>query len=167
MNVQVKDAARYPDKWAFFSFGFSQKTAQANAKARCWECHNEHGGVDTTYVQIFPTLRPVAEKFGTYQPGYMGGMRTEEESGGRSQKSEDLVARTADVAVRVFSARDEAIKFTRRKKGTTELRHRNRTRYDGDDGHRSDADRKIGGPRYSPLHRMPIESFLGFGPEHL
>jgi hypothetical protein len=72
INVQVKDVARFPDKWAFFSFGFSQETAKVNPKARCWQCHDDHGGVDSTYVQIYPTLKPVAQKFGTYPPDYPG-----------------------------------------------------------------------------------------------
>ena len=72
LNVQVKDVARFPDKWGFFSFGFSQKTAKANPKARCWQCHEEGGAVDTTYVQVYPTLKPVAQKFGTYPPEYPG-----------------------------------------------------------------------------------------------
>lgn len=66
LNVQVKDVARFRDKWAFFSFGFSQKTAKANPKATCWQCHDEHGAVDTTYVQLYSTLKPAAKKFGTY-----------------------------------------------------------------------------------------------------
>lgn len=72
LNVQVKDVARFRDKWAFFSFGFSQKTAKANPKARCWQCHDEQGAVDTTYVQAYPTLKPVAQKFGSYPPDYPG-----------------------------------------------------------------------------------------------
>jgi hypothetical protein len=63
--VKVKDPARFPDQWAYFSFDSSAKTAHANPKAACWQCHHEHGGVDSTYVQFYPTLKPVAQKFGT------------------------------------------------------------------------------------------------------
>ncbi len=72
INVQVKDVARFRDKWAFFSFGFSQKTAKANPKAKCWQCHNDRGAADTTYVQIYPALRSVVQQFGTYQHGLGG-----------------------------------------------------------------------------------------------
>jgi len=65
ISVKVKDTARFPDKWAYFSFDSSAQTAHANPKAACWECHHDQGGVDSTYVQFYPTLRPVAEKFGT------------------------------------------------------------------------------------------------------
>jgi hypothetical protein len=72
INVQVKDVARFPEKWAFFSFGFSQKTARANPKAMCWQCHNDRGAADATYVQIYPALRSVVQQFGTYQHGLGG-----------------------------------------------------------------------------------------------
>jgi cytochrome c553 len=65
LAVQVKDAARFPDSWGYFSFDSSQKTAKANAKARCGQCHHDGGAVDSTYVQFYPTLKPVAQLFGT------------------------------------------------------------------------------------------------------
>ena len=65
ISVQVKDAGRFPDKWAFFSFDSTAQTAHANPKAACWQCHHDQGAVDSTYVQFYPTLKPVAQKFGT------------------------------------------------------------------------------------------------------
>ena len=65
ISVKVKDAARFPDKWAYYSFDTTATKAHANPKAACWECHHDHGGVDSTYVQFYPTLKPVAQKFGT------------------------------------------------------------------------------------------------------
>jgi hypothetical protein len=67
ISAQVKDAARFPEKWAYFSFDSSAKTAKPNPKAMCWQCHYDHGAVDSTYVQFYPTLKPVAQQFGTYQ----------------------------------------------------------------------------------------------------
>lgn len=58
VSVEVKDTARFPDKWAYFSFDSSTKTAKANPKAKCWQCHNDHGAVDNTFVQFYPTLKP-------------------------------------------------------------------------------------------------------------
>jgi hypothetical protein len=66
ISVKVKDAARFPDKWAYFSFDSSAKTAHANPKAACWQCHHDQGAVDSTYVQFYPTLKPVAQKLGTF-----------------------------------------------------------------------------------------------------
>jgi hypothetical protein len=30
--------------------------------ARCYSCHAEHGAVDTTFVQFYPTILPVAQQ---------------------------------------------------------------------------------------------------------
>ena len=65
LAVEVKDA-RFPDKWAYFNFG-ENKTASANPKQGCWQCHEEHAAVEHTFVQFYPTLKPVAQKFGTYR----------------------------------------------------------------------------------------------------
>jgi cytochrome P460 len=72
ISVKVKDAARFPDKWAYFSFDASAQTAHANPKAACWQCHHDHGAVDSTYVQFYPTLKPVAQKFGTLRASATG-----------------------------------------------------------------------------------------------
>lgn len=32
----------------------------------CWTCHDAHAAVKHTFVQFYPTLKPVAKKFGTY-----------------------------------------------------------------------------------------------------
>ena len=72
ISVQVKDVARFPEKWAYFSFDSSTKTAKANPKAMCWQCHHDHGAVDSTHVQFYPTLRPVAQQFGTFHEAVTG-----------------------------------------------------------------------------------------------
>jgi hypothetical protein len=66
--VAVKDESRFPEKWAYFSFGLKQQSAAANPKQACWQCHSQHGAVDNTFVQFYPTLKPIAVKFGTYGP---------------------------------------------------------------------------------------------------
>ncbi len=35
------------------------------ASAGCYTCHEAHGAVDTTFVQVYPTLIPLARTFGT------------------------------------------------------------------------------------------------------
>jgi hypothetical protein len=67
LGVQVKDEKRFPEKWAYFSFRGDAKAEEALPKAQCWQCHNDNAAVDHTFVQFFPTLKPVAEKFGTYR----------------------------------------------------------------------------------------------------
>ena len=65
LSAAVKDEKRFPEKWAYFTFG-NQQTAAPNPKARCWQCHNEHGAVDNTFVQFYPTLKKAAQARGTY-----------------------------------------------------------------------------------------------------
>src|SRR5260370_34658902 len=67
MGVEVKDESRFSEKWAYFNFATDTKTAGANPKAACWQCHNDHAAVENTFVQFYPTLKPVAQKFGTYR----------------------------------------------------------------------------------------------------
>lgn len=67
LAAAVKDKSRFPEEWAYFSFASDRQTAPANPKGACWQCHNQHGAVDNTFVQFYPTLKPVAMKFGTYK----------------------------------------------------------------------------------------------------
>jgi hypothetical protein len=66
LAASVKDKRRFPEKWAYFSFRNSTQPVRANARPACFECHNAHGAVDNTFVQFYPTLKPLAEKRGTY-----------------------------------------------------------------------------------------------------
>jgi hypothetical protein len=72
ISVKVKDVARFSEKWAYYSFDSSAKTAKPNPKAMCWQCHYDHGAVDSSYIQFYPTLKPVAQKFGTYHEATTG-----------------------------------------------------------------------------------------------
>lgn len=69
LAVEVKDEGRFADKWAYFGFGKDTKTAEAmtGPTDQCWQCHNENAAVEHTFVQFYPTLKPVALKFGTYR----------------------------------------------------------------------------------------------------
>jgi hypothetical protein len=71
MAVHVKDAARFKDMkgWAFFNFNPGDKTgSKFPLSAGCNECHEKNGAVDTTFVQFYPTLIPVAIARGTFKP---------------------------------------------------------------------------------------------------
>jgi hypothetical protein len=67
LAVEVKDESRFPEKWAYFGFSEDAKTAEAMPKQRCWQCHDDHAAVEHTFVQFYPTLKPIAQKFGTYR----------------------------------------------------------------------------------------------------
>jgi hypothetical protein len=65
--VETKDSTHNPDKWGYYHFGPDDKTAEALPKAAgCFACHDAHAAVEHTFVQFYPTLKPVAKKFGTY-----------------------------------------------------------------------------------------------------
>jgi hypothetical protein len=65
IEIHVKDQ-HIPGKWGFFEFGGGAKTSKMfPTTANCYSCHAEHGIVDTTFVQFYPTLLPVAKSKGT------------------------------------------------------------------------------------------------------
>jgi Cytochrome P460 len=67
LAVEVKDSAHNPDKWAYYGYDAEGKTADAMPKGNgCYTCHDAHAAVEHTFVQFYPTLKPVAKKFGTY-----------------------------------------------------------------------------------------------------
>jgi hypothetical protein len=66
MGVEVKDKSHFPEEWAYFNFGEDTKSAKANPKEGCFACHDAHAAVEHSFVQFYPTLKPVAKKFGTY-----------------------------------------------------------------------------------------------------
>ena len=70
LEVHVKDEARFPGKWAFFDVQSESKATLFPQTATCYSCHAEHAAVDTTFVQFYPTLLPVAKKMGTLSDAY-------------------------------------------------------------------------------------------------
>jgi hypothetical protein len=71
LELHVKDEARFPGKWAFFAFN-GEKTAKAiPTSADCYSCHAQHAAVDTTFVQFYPTLLPIAKGKRTLSPSYL------------------------------------------------------------------------------------------------
>ena len=70
-DVHVKDS-RFAGGWAFFNFDDTSKPAKMiDTKAECYSCHSQHAAVDTTFVQFYPTLLPVAKAKGTLSPSYV------------------------------------------------------------------------------------------------
>jgi len=69
-EIHVKDEARFPGKWAFFGFDDEKTAKMISTKAGCYSCHAEHAAVDTTFVQFYPTLLPIAKAKGTLSPSY-------------------------------------------------------------------------------------------------
>jgi hypothetical protein len=62
MEVHVKDTRRFEGGWAFFVFDGGQPAMPLPQAAECYTCHRQHGAVDTTFVQFYPTLLGIAEQ---------------------------------------------------------------------------------------------------------
>ena len=69
-EVHVKDEARFPGKWAFFGFEDNKPAKMVPLAAECYTCHADHAAVDTTFVQFYPTLLPIAQSKGTLSASY-------------------------------------------------------------------------------------------------
>ncbi len=67
LEVHVKDVTRFNGGWAFFTFNGGEKTAtKIPESANCYSCHADHAAVDTTFVQFYPTLAPIAKAKKTF-----------------------------------------------------------------------------------------------------
>jgi len=72
IEVHVKDESRFPGKWAFFSFdSLAANGTLIPQGAPCYSCHAAHGAVDTTFVQFYPTLLPIAQKKNTLSEAFL------------------------------------------------------------------------------------------------
>ena len=65
-EAHVKDSAR--GGWAFYGIRSDATSGKAVEKtAKCFSCHENHGAVDTTFVQYYPPLIEAAKQHGTYK----------------------------------------------------------------------------------------------------
>jgi hypothetical protein len=70
-EVHVKDEARFPGKWAFFNAEDGVTGKLLPREMDCYSCHEQHGAVDTTFVQFYPTLLEIAKKKNTLSATYL------------------------------------------------------------------------------------------------
>lgn len=66
LELHVKDT-KFDGAWCFFN----EKGEMFPATAECYSCHQQHGAVDTTFVQFYPTLLPIAKEKGTLSASYL------------------------------------------------------------------------------------------------
>lgn len=71
LEFHVKDESRFPGKWAFFDIVNESKATLIPQGAPCYTCHAAHAAVDTTFVQFYPTLLPIAQQKGTLTANYL------------------------------------------------------------------------------------------------
>ena len=70
LEVHVKDSRRFSGPgWGFFIFpdAHSEPAVVIPFSASCYSCHKDHGAVDTTFVQFYPTLIDIARAKGTFK----------------------------------------------------------------------------------------------------
>jgi Cytochrome P460 len=71
LELHVKDETRFPGKWAFFAFGGGKTAKAIPTTADCYTCHAQHAAADTTFVQFYPTLLPIAKEKRTLSASYL------------------------------------------------------------------------------------------------
>lgn len=68
LSAEVKDSARFPDKWEFFTIPANGQPGEMLPRsAGCFACHSKNGAVDNTFVQFYPTLLLIAKAKGTFK----------------------------------------------------------------------------------------------------
>ena len=70
LEAAVKDEGRFPQKWAYFGFGRSEKATALPATSACNSCHTQNAAVENTFVQFYPALLEVATHKATLNPAY-------------------------------------------------------------------------------------------------
>ena len=77
LEVHVKDNARFPSHWAFFSFDTDGQPGTLHPQdSTCNTCHAAHAAVDTTFVQFYPTLFSIAKLKGTLSATFLKELTT-------------------------------------------------------------------------------------------
>jgi hypothetical protein len=71
MEVHVKDSAHVKGGWGFYGFDGKTSAKLIERPAACYTCHEQHGAVDTTFVQFYPTLMGLAKEKGTLSKEYL------------------------------------------------------------------------------------------------
>jgi hypothetical protein len=70
IEVHLRDTARFGERWAFFGFDNPSTGKLIPQSADCYACHAAHAAVDTSFVQFYPTLLPIAQRLGTLSAAY-------------------------------------------------------------------------------------------------
>jgi hypothetical protein len=76
-EAHVKDEARFKGGWGFFDASSGRPAKMIPYQAACYTCHQDHAAADTTFVQFYPTLLPVATRLGMLNPRYVAETRAE------------------------------------------------------------------------------------------
>jgi Cytochrome P460 len=76
VEVHVKDTTRFAGGWAFFALDEGKAAAALlPPETDCYACHRQNAAVDTTFVQFYPTLLPIARRKATLSRSYLEAQR--------------------------------------------------------------------------------------------
>jgi hypothetical protein len=70
IEVHVKDT-KLVGGWGFYKFDRAGSGKLVKRPASCYQCHESHAAVDTTFVQFYPTLVGLAKAKGTLSAAYL------------------------------------------------------------------------------------------------
>lgn len=76
VEVHVHDRKRFKGGWGFFGFDGTKPAAMIGYDASCYACHQANAAVDSTFVQFYPTLLPVATAHATISANYLANEKT-------------------------------------------------------------------------------------------
>ena len=71
LEAHVHDSKRFKGGWGFFSFDGAKSATMIGYEASCYACHQAHAAVDTTFVQFYPTLLPLAKEHASFSAAYL------------------------------------------------------------------------------------------------
>lgn len=71
LEAHVKDTKRFKSGWAFFPINGEAPSTALPQTSACNVCHEQHGAVDTTFVQFYPTLISKAQEMKTFSAAYL------------------------------------------------------------------------------------------------
>lgn len=65
LELHVRDK-RFPGGWGFFEVDGDKPAKVLPPTAGCYSCHQQHAATQTTFVQFYPTAKPIAVKAGNF-----------------------------------------------------------------------------------------------------
>ena len=72
LEVHARDTSRPgSDGWGFYNFANEGSASLIPTTEACYTCHAQHAAVDTTFVQFYPTLLPIAKQKGTLSTSFL------------------------------------------------------------------------------------------------
>lgn len=66
LELHIRDQKRFPSGWGFFEVDGNKPARVLPILASCYACHMQHAATETTFVQFYPTAKPIAVKARTF-----------------------------------------------------------------------------------------------------